>query len=223
MSPLYCKIMNDVKEYLSRTKSAVSKLFESYNSYWELLENPKRPAFTCWGDFESEENIKAYEKWREENNSIFEERLKRDNEYAYEYFARSALLGTVIQFEFWGINKFSNNEIITKEFADIIKTDSTTRKFCIGRLYDNIPIGLIIYAGRNQSTHFDDEKFNQVTTRVFELLTNFYSPTFKKWYKSDYFDLGNQNVINYAENITYILGWRNYENYENDLLKMLQI
>ncbi|MCH7827952.1 MAG: hypothetical protein IIC75_08300, partial [Bacteroidetes bacterium] len=174
------------------------------------------------GDAESEENNKAYKDWRKENGAILELRAKRDNEFAFEYFARSTLLGAILQFGFWGIEIFSKNENVAKGFEDIIDSNSKTLKFCIGRMYDNIPIGLIIYAGRNQSTHFDDNKFNNVTTRVFEKLTNYYSPTFKKWFKSDFFDLENPNVINYSENITHILDWKNYENYEKDLIEMLQ-
>ncbi|MCF8241361.1 MAG: hypothetical protein K9J16_08230 [Melioribacteraceae bacterium] len=216
------EIMNNLEEYISKTKSAVTKLFEAYNSYWELMYSPERPSFHFWGDPESEENKKAYEEWRKENNSILELRAQRDNEFAFEYFARSTLLGTVLQFGFWGIEKFSKNETVAKGFEDIIDANSKALKFCIGRTYENIPIGLIIYAGRNQSTHFDDKKYRKVTARVFEKLTNYYSPTFKKWYKSDYFDLENPNVINYSENITHILGWRSYSIYEKDLIEMLQ-
>lgn len=213
--------MTNLDEYLKSTKSAVSKLFEAYNSYWELMNEPERPVFFYCGETDNDEYRIAYNTWREENKEILDERIRRDNEFAFEFFARATLMGSILQFAFWGIEKFSNNEIVPEEFKDIIKPNIKASKFCIGRLYDEIPIGLIIYAGRNQSMHFDDNNLQPISRRVFDKLTNWYSPTFKKWYKKDYFDLDNPTVLNYAENITYILGWRNYELYEIDMKQML--
>ncbi|MGE5436285.1 MAG: hypothetical protein ACM3O3_03585 [Syntrophothermus sp.] len=53
-------------------------------------------------------------------------------------------------------------------------------------------------------------------------MKNWYSPTFNKWFINDHFDLNNPNVISFAENITYILGWRCYEAYEKDMIQMLR-
>lgn len=213
--------MNDINEYLKSTKSAVIKLFEAYYSYWELMEEPKRPVFTFCGDIDTEDYRLAFNEWEKENRDILDARIKRDNEFAFEFFSRSTLMGTVLQYAFWGIDKFSKNETVHEDFKDLIKTNSKVKKFCIGRLYEEIPIGLIIYAGRNQAVHFDDSDLHPVSRRVFEKLTNWYSPTFKKWYRSDYFDLDNSNVLNYAENVTYVLDWRNYESYETDIKQML--
>ena len=52
--------MDSIDEYLERTKSAVVKLFEAYYSYWELLQRPELPAFTYFGDHDSEEGILAF-------------------------------------------------------------------------------------------------------------------------------------------------------------------
>lgn len=213
--------MNNINDYLKITKSAVVKLFDAHYSYWKLMEEPERPIFTFLGKADTEEYRLAYEKWREEKKEILDERIKRDNEFAYEYFSRATLMGTILQFAFWGIEKYSNNETISEEFQDLIKPTSKAKKYCIGRKYEEIPIGLIIYAGRNQAMHFDDSNLHPISKRVFDRLANWYSPRFKKWYKSDYFNLDNPNILNYAENITYILGWRNYELYEMDMKQML--
>lgn len=214
--------MNTIEDYISQTKSAVKKLYEAHDSYYELLRTPKRPGFTCWGDPDSEVNKKAYDKWRRGNEKAIHARIEKDDEFVFEFFARSTLLSSILQFGFWGIEKFSKNVIVAKGFEDIIESNSKQLKFCIGRQYENIPIGLIVYAGRNQAIHFDDKEYNRVTTRVFDLLSNWYSPTFKKLYKNDSFDLKNPNVINFAENIIHILHWQTYEIYERDLLEMLK-
>lgn len=214
--------MDTIVEYLSKTKSAVKKLYEASDSYLELLRIPERPVFVCWGDPDSEENKNAYEKWRKDNEKVLEERFEKDNKFVFEIFARSTLLSSILQFGFWGIEKFSNNEVVAIGFEDVIQSNSKQLKFCIGKQYDNIPIGLIIYAGRNQAIHFDDKEYNKLTTLVFNRLSNNYSPTFSKQYKNNYFDLNNPNITNYAEYILHILGWQTYENYERDLLEMLK-
>ncbi len=213
--------METIEEYLSRTERASEKLFEGNNSYWELLESPERPVFSCWGDMNSEENKSAYLKWKEENKEVLELRIKRDNEFAYEHFSRATLYGAILQFAFWGIEKFSHNEKITVGFEDIIKRGNKSQKFCIGRICEDIPIGLIVYAGRNQSVHFSEDKLQPVSKRVFDRLANWYSPRYEKWYKRDQFDLDNLRVTNCAESISYLLEWRDYQSYEKDILNMI--
>ena len=214
--------MEQIQDYLSKTKSAVQKVFEAYNSYLELIEVPKRPGFFFWGDPDSEENKRVYAKWRIENKEVLEERHRRDEEFVFELFAKSTLAGTILQFAFNGINIFSKNNNIPASFNNIIKPNSKPSKFCIGRLIDDIPIGLIIYAGRNQAMHFDDKNLNELNKTVFNKLANWYSPTFKKWYVNDYYDLDNDNIIHYAGNILYKLEWSEYVDYEQDMLSMLQ-
>ncbi|HSW56000.1 MAG TPA: hypothetical protein VLH59_13005 [Ignavibacteriaceae bacterium] len=214
--------MEHIKDYLSKTKSAVQKVFEAYDSYLELMKIPQRPAFFYWGDPNSEENKQAYAKWRIENKEVLKERHHRDDEYAFELFARSTLAGTILQFAYNGINIFSKNNLANENFKNIIKPNSRPAKFCIGRLIDDIPIGLIIYAGRNQAMHFDDKDINELNKSVFYKLANWYSPTFKKWFVDSYYDLNNDQIIHYAGNILYKLGWSAYIFYEQDMLEMLQ-
>lgn len=214
--------MEHIKDYLTKTKSAVQKVFEAYNSYLDLMKFPQRPGFFFWGDPDSEENKKAYENWRLENKEVLEERHRRDDEFAFELFARSALAGTILQFAYNGIKIFSTNNFVPESFKNLIKANSTPAKFCIGRLVEDIPVGLIIYAGRNQAMHFDDKDLNEPSKTVFNKLANWYSPTFKKWFVDSYYDLNNGQIIHYAGNILYKLGLSEYVFYEQDVLEMLQ-
>ena len=214
--------MNNIEEYLNKTKSAVNKLFEAYNSYWELLLIPKRPGFSSWGDPDSIENIKAYEKWHKENKAIIEERLKKDDEYVYEFLARATLCGCILEFAFMGIKLFSNNTFIPDGFKSVIKPKTVASKFCIGRFYNDVPIGLMIYAGRNQAAHYDENPLREPNTTIFTKMANWYSSTFNKEFSNSYLDLKNNEIVHYAENITYYLGWRDYKSYENDMLNMLK-
>ncbi len=212
--------MKQIQDYILKTKSAVQRLYEAYYSYYELMEVPERPVFTFWGEPDSEENKIAYEKWQKENQEILQERHKRDNEFAFEYFARSTLCGSILQFAYNGIKLFSSNSMIPNDFQEVIRPKSIAAKFCVGKLIDNIPIGLIVFAGRNQAMHYDDDNLKEPSKTVFNKLANWYSPTFKKWFVSPYFDLNDKNLIHYAENILYKLEWLNYNMYEKDLMQL---
>jgi hypothetical protein len=215
-------MMEQFKDYLSKTKSAVQKVFEAYDSYLDLLRYPERPIFPFLGNPDSEENKRAYKIWHEENKAMLEERYRRDNKYVFEMFAKSALAGTILQFAYHGICLFSKNKIVPPNFNNIIKPKSKAVKFCIGRLIDDIPVGLIIFAGRNQAMHFEDKYLKEPSRTVFNKLANWYSPNFNKWFINDYYDLNNPDIMHYAGNILYKLGWEGYVDYESDMLEMLQ-
>lgn len=214
--------MEKIEDYLSQTKSALIKIFEAYYSYYELLQNPARPMFTYPGDFESEETKIAFDKWQIENKEILEERHQRDNKFAFEFLARSMLCGSILQFAYNGIKIFSNNVLVPEEFKNIIKPNSVPAKFCIGRSIEEIPIGLIIYAGRNQAMHYEEDNLKEPNKTIFYKLANWYSEKFKKWYVNSYFDLNDKNIVHYAENILYKLEWLDYYRYEKDVLEMLK-
>lgn len=214
--------MEQIQEYLSKTKSAVQKIYEAYNSYYELMRIPERPSFFIVGDPDSEENRIAYKKWQTENKEVLEERHKRDNEFAFEFLARSTLCGSILQFAYNGIKILSKNNSVPDDFKEIIKPKSIPAKFCIGRIIDDIPLGLIVYAGRNQAMHYDENDLKEPNKTVFYKLANWYSPTFNKWFVNSYYDLTDKNVIHYAENILYKLEWLHYDLYENDMIEMLK-
>ena len=213
--------MENIQDYINKTKSAVQKLYEAYISYYELLKIPERPVFFSWGDPNSVENKIAHEKWEKENSVKLKERTKRDNEFADEFFARSMLCGSILQFAYQGIKTFSLNTTIPDNFNSVIKPKSTAEKFCIGRLIDDVPIGLIIFAGRNQAMHYDQKTLKEPNKTIFYKLANWYSETYKKWFIDSYFDLNNKDLIHYSENILYKMGWANYEFYEKELIEIL--
>ncbi len=208
--------IHSIQSYLKHTHSAVSKLFEARYSYDELLLFPERPGFTAWGD--DEERIeKEYQKWAEDNKAQIEERLQRDEQFADEVFAIRTLCGAILQFAFMAIKQFSENTSVPDSFQEVIKPNTIPAKFCIGRLIDDIPLGLVVYAGRNQSHHYDDGWYREPTKTVFSRLANWYSPTFRKYFFDDRFDLNNQNIINFADWILWKLDWNTAADYEEDM------
>jgi len=213
--------METIDQYLKQTESAVKRIYDSYYSYYELMKEPERPVFFYCGDTNTEEYRKERDKWEEENKDIIGERTKRDNEFAFETFARSTLCGAILQFGYTAIKLFSNNTTVPHEFKNVIKENTSAAKFCIGRVIEDIPSGLIVFAGRNQAMHYEDKKFNEPTPTVFYRLCNYYSERFQKWYKNSYFDLDGSNHGHFAENILNKLEWMNYSLYEQEIRKML--
>ena len=99
------------------------------------------------------------------------------------------------------------------------KEKSEAKNYCIGRLVHGIPMGLIIYAGRNQYSHMEDKKYSAITERVFNHLT--YFGTDGK-YQNPQFDLGVRNKEIYADNILAILEWSDLEPFLKDMKTMLK-
>jgi hypothetical protein len=212
--------MNTIKSYLEKTRSAVQKIYSAKNSYNELLLLPPRPIFVSLIQDKALLQLE-YEKWRLDNRQQIEERLKKDSEFAYETFAVTTLCATILQFAYMGIKQFSTNSEVPEEFKEIIKSKQLAAKFCIGRRIDDIPVGLVIFAGRNQSHHYDEEKYNEPTPTVFKRLSDWYSPTFKKWFVDDRFDLSKGGINNFAAHILDKLGWNDYEAYEREMQHLL--
>ena len=216
--------MDSIQEYIDKTKSAVQKTYQAINSYREPLLETNMPTFSYWGEY-TDETHRKHEQWSQKNSQAIKEHLNKQNNFAYEIFAMSTLSGTILHYAYQAIEMFSTNTSSYLGFKDVIPENNNNAKapkFCIGREIDGIPLGLIVYAGRNQAQHFNDEKYNGATTRVFHYLANWYSPRFKKNFVDSYFDLSNENVDSYASNILWKLDWQHYSNYERDLLLLLE-
>jgi hypothetical protein len=71
------------------------------------------------------------------------------------------------------IKLYSSNKSIPGSCATIVEPKyKSAIPFCIGRECYGIPLGLLIYAGRNQYCHWDDEEPHEVTRNVFYALSD---------------------------------------------------
>jgi hypothetical protein len=114
-----------------------------------------------------------------------------------------------------GITLYSRNKAVPREFSSIIKPASKVARFCIGRRVRDVPIGLIIYAGRNQYCHADEEKLKPINASIFNLLAHGIKGA--QEVKDPAFDLENKNITIYSDNILSILEWNNFEAYITDM------
>lgn len=210
--------MEPFRKYLSDTEHATISSFENLNFYLDLLAKIDHPVFvsSASNDQERDEELK---KWIKENRERVLKALKQEREYFGYSISRATICGSILQIAFMAILHFSTNSTCPIEFKEIIKKRSKAIKFCIGRKVRGIPIGLIIYAGRNQYNHMDERKYNKITTYIFNRLANIGT---KKDVKDPAFDLEQPKINNYASNIIAVLGWNNYENYIIDMFDLLK-
>lgn len=216
--------MNSAEEYLKQTESAVVKIFEGIDAYFKILQNSHPPIYV--GDAGDTLNQRpAYKNWVAANRDAIQSSLKAQREFSAESFALATLCGSLLQIAAMGIQWFSKNEEIPEALPEALHPLIQSRKklinFCIGRKVRSVPIGLLIYAGRNQYNHMDDEKLNDLNTTVFNLLTLSYEGVTEQFPKDPAFDLENAILTNFSSNITALLEWRNYKSYCTDMYSLI--
>lgn len=192
---------NSPSEFLRDTQHAVRHLFNGIHYYESILKGVTPPS-----QARTMEEVHRY--------------VALAKRYFGYTFSEAALCGGVLQVAFMGISLFSSNSSIPRSCAPFVqKPDHPATRFCIGREVHGIAIGLIIYAGRNQHSHWDDAGFNPPTTAVFNALYRAYA-------ENQFFDLAY--VLDWPERTTkahYIvlneLGWSHYDAYLADMQMLI--
>lgn len=207
----------DPSEYLSQTEKSVIQLFDSLVFYHDLIRESLPPVFIT--DYLAGDcNKDKFEAWEKENEAKIKYSLEKQREYFGYTVSQGAICGSILQIAFMGIQKFSDNKSIPESCSDLLSEKSKAVKFCIGRSVRNIPIGLIIYAARNQYNHMDENEYNAVTTKIFDnIALNISDGSFK----DPAFDLSNPNLVNYAHNAMGLMGWNNFESYQKDIFSLI--
>jgi hypothetical protein len=146
--------------------------------------------------------------------------LERAGRYFELKFTEATYCGALLQIAAVGIRVFSGNNAIPPSCRHLVKpSDKSVIPFCIGQQRHGLPIGLIIYAGRNQYNHWEEQP-QSITRQVFAALTAAHvtSPL------ADLaFDLGNPTIIVYANEILLgALAWTTYHAYEAGVRELLE-
>lgn len=213
--------METPEEYIERTESAVRKLFEGLDEYASILRHHRLPGFSSeYGKdaaFQSE-----YETWLVENESAIQKRLEAERQYFSETFAQGVLCGALLQVAAKAIECYSENEAIPEGWSEFIRPNNKSVRFCIGRKIRGVPLGLVIYAARNQHTHFEDSKLREPNSEVFRRLAENHGLKSEEPFVDPDFDLVNKRLITYASNCINIMSWRNYSYYEADIRALIQ-
>jgi hypothetical protein len=205
-----------LEQYMNKTEYAVRQLFDSLKYYQQLIKEsvPPSVSFSTKLNATKEEKDKAYQLARYCILDFQEKQdyaNKKSDEYLAIHFAHATICGSILQIAHMAISSISKYDedclVLTNEYV----------KYGIGRKIRNIPIGLIIYAGRNQYNHWDEES-RQKVRKLFDLISTFNKSSD---YKDPSFNLDNEYLKIYSHNILELIGWKTYKDYENDITAML--
>lgn len=194
----------EAKDYLLETEPAVRHLFNGLLEY-ERHQVPELPGVT---DQTGDIKLTKYD--------IEKFKLDFESYFALET-ARAILAGSILQVAFTFIKHFSIVSFTGGSLAKFkIKPKSNAAQFCTGRIIHGVPLGLIVYAGRNQYSHWDEkESRNNIVTDILLQLNLFYSENF---------ELDMIYEVNYplpkpvSHKILHLeLGWYNYDRYIKDM------
>jgi hypothetical protein len=194
-------LQSDPESYLSETEHAVRHLFSAIDLYESLLIGVTPPS-----QAQNMDQVTRY--------------LELARKYFGYSFSESTLCGSILQIAFMGVFLFPKNTVIPAHCTDLVKRDCLKAiPFCIGRVVHGIPIGLIVYAGRNQFNHWDDKTFDPPTTQVFQALR-------KAYYENPFFDMAYElNYPGRTIKANYLvlneLCWRTYDQYVTDMRAMI--
>ena len=211
---LEARKMNSTK-YIEETKHAVKQLFETIAYYRRMLDEMPSPVFVSDTPFDDKESWeREFNQWQENHRREIERSLEKSWEYLGLSFSNATLCGSVLQIASMGIELFSSNTQIPSCCSSFVKPGQKAIKHCIGREVRGLPIGIIIYAARNQYNHWDDPQPHRITKAIFDSLAcnHGYGEV-----RDPAFDLSNANLRIYSHNILGLLGWKSYEDYEKDI------
>lgn len=212
--------METPQEYVLRTESAVRHLFAGIDDYMRILHDARPRAFVGTFQNDNDYNV-ALERWATENQHAIQHSLEAQRAFLAEKYALATLCGALLQVASTAIRLYSQNPVVPPEFVSLIKPDSVPARYCIGRLVRGVPIGLAIYAGRNQYNHIDDDQLREPNVAIFERLAT--GHTYGTGIRDPAFDLNSGLIWNFPSNIMSIMNWRTYDVYEQDMRNLLDI
>lgn len=212
--------MQSAAEYLERTESAVRILFSGVESYLSILRKVTRVAFVT-SQPSGQKRDAEFAAWQAANAERLAEVRAAERDFVAETFALDMLCGAILQVAEKALELYGSNDIIPDGMPTTLRQHHA--KFCVGRTVRGVPLGLVVYAARNQHTHFDDQHLREPSKSVFNLLATAHGYGGGQVIVDPAFDLNNMRLLSFASNVTALIDWRSYEQYSLDMQSMLQL
>lgn len=203
------------RDYFERTSHVVRHLYLGIASCHQLWEEATAFWTPKGGD------LPKTEKERIELYTF----LAKSVEYFSRKVSEGILCGAILQVAASAILRFSGNTTIPKSCRELFKGIRPKKKqlrFCVGKERHGIPEGLIIFAGRNQYAHWEEEELrDELNVRIFEKL----NAAFRDDRSVDLaFDLSNPTMHIYADFILLgVLEWKTYGAYLRGMKELLEV
>jgi hypothetical protein len=210
--------MQSADEYIVKTESAVRKLLDGIDTYLQVLRDSPAPVFITSTPIGPAFDAQ-FEVWLLKNKAKNDAAAEARRQFMAESFALDTLCGALLQVGQKALERYSANEAVIPSLAAVVKPSQA--RYCVGRLVRGVPLGLVVYAGRNQHAHFNEGALREPSATVFERLATAHEHAAATASRDPAFDLQRPGVTSYAANVTALLGWRDYEAYCADLRAML--
>ena len=150
--------------FLKETAPAAEGLFKLLNQYgWQKMR--------AWA-----------ERSKSQTRAEFDQ---RHTEFEANDIAREVIAGSILQLAYMGLKQhslpwpkspeavaFENgmNDIIAQLRKPRVEEFSLPEEWCIGRSIGNLPLGVVVYAGRNHYNHVDEKRLLTLNEVVFNHL-----------------------------------------------------
>ena len=202
------------QDYFERTSHVVRHLYLGIASCHQVWEE----ATAFWTPGGSQ--VPKTEKERVELYTF----LTKGVQYFSGKLSEGILCGAILQVAASAILGFSRKRTLPKSCRELfkgIRPREKQLKFCIGKRRHGVLEGLIIYAGRNQYAHWEEEELrDELNVRVFEKL----NASFRQKSSKDLpFDLSNPTMQIYADFLLLgVLKWKTYGEYLKGMRELIE-
>lgn len=200
----------DPNDYFRQTEHAVRHSFAGLDSCWQYYQQ----ALQHWDISQVGQPMTA------ERKAARDRYLELAGKYLDLKFSEAMFTGAILQVAYMAIRLYSGNTSIPLNCSGLVRpSQKSAIQFCIGKERHGIPTGLIVYAARNQFSHWDDEQPHEVTNNVFAAL----SAAFHHNMISDLaFELSNPTINVYTTEVLLVaLGWKSYDTYLAEMKSLL--
>lgn len=193
-------------------------LFSGVDSYLGILRRVTGVTFVTGEPYGPKQDAE-FAAWQVENAERLAAARVAEREFIAESFALDTLCGSILQVADKALELYGSNDTIPSGLPATLKPHHA--KFCVGRAIRTVPLGLVVYAARNQHTHFNENALREPSASVFHLLATAHGYGKGQLIVDPAFDLNNEGLVSFASNVTSLIGWRSYEKYSEDMRAML--
>lgn len=211
--------MDDARTYLDSTELAAKGLFKLLNDYgWHKMR--------AFAEITKVTTIEELEQHKADYDSV--------------NVAREVIAGSILQIAYIAIKRYGifegkseNTQHFEAQMNRLIRENPNARtkkcfslpdEFCIGRDIGHLPLGMVVYAARNQYNHFDEDRLNVVNEVVFNHLHNMWPDPANGLS----FNINDENHF-HCYSVLAALGWTDnkgglgYSHYKKDLMEILRV
>lgn len=214
--------MNNAIDYFLRTENTVRMLLAENETCKTKIRLIRETIIVDSVSSESPVPPKTFGDWWVENKNEKEVIFEAHQKYAVEAFSSSLLAGTVLQIAARAIELYSKNTTVSDEWRKIARRNFPLPKFFIGRILHTVPVGLVIYSGREQYLKtYSGRIIEAINQEVFVRLANFSGQLEFQDLVERSRDFYGMHAEYLASNVLDVLCWNSYDQYIKDMQQAL--